>query len=134
MPHASCLLKKEIDYEQPIDLLAIAPISPRDNFTDRKYNHLSVQFLHFAILVDGKKLYLQLKDIDSGKSQVENSQQQKDSTDNIPSPPRALLNLLSKFTHSDSNVVLQVRQKILSLVKAIAPPKSIFKFSSEAVN
>lgn len=110
--------KEEIDYEQPIGLLAIAPSFHKDNFTDRKYNPLSVQFLHFETLAEGEKLYLQLKDIDSGKlSQLEISHQQRDSTDNIPSPPRALLNLLSKFTDSDSTVILQVRQKILSFDK-----------------
>lgn len=110
--------KEEIDYEQPIGLVAIAPIFHRDNFTDRKYNPLSVQFLHFKSFAEGEKLYLQLKDIDSEKvSQLEIPHQQRDSTDNIPSPPRALLNLLSKFCDSDSKVILQIRQKILSFDK-----------------
>ena len=110
--------KEEIDYEQPIGLLAIAPSFHRDNFTDRKYNPLSVQFLHFETLAEEEKLYLQLKDIDSGKvSKLEIPHQQIDSTDNIPSPPRALLNLLYKFCDSDSKVLLQIRQKILSFDK-----------------
>lgn len=110
--------KEEIDYEQPIGLVAIAPIFHRDNFTDRKYNLLSVQFLHFKSFAEREKLYLQLKDIDNAKvSQVEIPHQQRDSTENIPSPPRVLLNLLSKFTDSDSKVLLQIRQKILSFDK-----------------
>ncbi len=111
------LFKEEIDYEQPIGLLAIAPSFHRDNFTDRKYNPLTVQFLRFEVLVDGEKLYLQLKDIDSGKvSQLEIPHQQN-SADNIPSPPRALLNLLSKFYDNDSRVLLKIRQKLLSFDK-----------------
>ncbi|MCL1475769.1 endonuclease NucS domain-containing protein [Argonema antarcticum] len=110
---------EEVDYEQPIGLIAIAPSFHRDNFTDRKYNHLSVQFLQFQIFADGEKFYLQLKDVDSNKVwQVEISYQERESNyDNIPGPPRALLNLLSKFSDADSQLLLRMRQKILTFDK-----------------
>jgi len=59
--------KEDINYEQPVRLVAITPNFNKDNLTDRKYNSLSVQFLHFRILADEKKFYLQLEDIDTGK-------------------------------------------------------------------
>ncbi len=108
----------KIDYEQPIGLIAITPSFHKDNFTDRKYNLLSLQFLKFEIFVDGEKFYLQLKDIDGGKvSQVEIFHQERDSTENIPAPPRALLNLLSKGDGDAREVLLQIRDKILRFDK-----------------
>ena len=109
---------EQVDYTQPIGLMAITPTFHKDNFTDRKYNHMSLQFLTFEILADGKKFYLHLKDIDSGKlSQLEINHQERDSTDNIPAPPRALLNLLSKGDSDAREVLLQIREKILRFDK-----------------
>ncbi|MFB2920531.1 MULTISPECIES: endonuclease NucS domain-containing protein [Aerosakkonema] len=111
---------EQIDYDLPIGLIAIAPNFHKDNFRDRKYCHLDIQFLQFDILLDGEKFHLQLKDVDNGKlSQVEIPHRERESTDNIPSPPRALLNLLSKFPDADSQLLLQMRIKIMSFDKRI---------------
>ena len=56
---------KEINYEQPIRLVAIAPSFHRDNYIDRKYNHLSIEFLQFKLLADDDKCYLQVKNLDN---------------------------------------------------------------------
>ena len=37
-------LEDEIDYQQPISLIAIKPNFHRDNFIDKKYHHLSIDF------------------------------------------------------------------------------------------
>jgi hypothetical protein len=46
-----------INYDRPVRLIAIAPNFHRDNFTDRKYSQLNLQFLECAIVPDGEKLY-----------------------------------------------------------------------------
>lgn len=106
--------KEEIDYGQPVYLVAITPSFHKNNLTDRKYNHLSIQFLQFNILVDGEKFYLQLKDIDKEKtSQLEIPYLEKDSSENTPTPPRSLLNLFSKGDNNTYEMLLQIRAKIL---------------------
>src|SRR6476469_4234480 len=106
---------EEIDYEQPIGLVAIAPSFHRDNFTDRKYNHLVVEFLRCEILLETDSLYLQLKDVDTGKvSQLEIPHQETDSTDDIPPPPKALQKLLTNCEPNQQKEILRIRRKILS--------------------
>ena len=106
---------KEINYDQPIRLIAIAPSFHRDNFTDRKYNHLPIEFLQFNILADNDKCYLQVKDLDNEKvSKLEIPYQEKPSNDPIPDAPRKLLNFLAKCNEIDRNAVLKIRHKILS--------------------
>lgn len=108
----------KIDYEQPINLVAVAPSFHRDNYTDRKYNHLAIRFLEAEVLVNREKVCLQLKDLDAEKvTLVKIPYLQRNSTDNLPGPPRAFLNLLSKFADSDSKLLLKIRQKILSFDK-----------------
>lgn len=110
--------KEDIDYGQPVHLVAITPNFHKDNLTDRKYNHLFIEFLKFEILTNQNKLYFQCKNIDTGKvSQLEIPYQKTDSTINISAPPRVLLNLLSKGDNDAYNVLLQVRDKILRFDK-----------------
>lgn len=110
--------KEDIDYEQPVHLMAITPKFHKDNFTDRKYSRLSSEFLQFEVLVDGNNFCLQLKDIDSGEvSQVEILHQQINSTDDILEVPKKLINLLTKCNNSSENereAVLRIRNKILN--------------------
>ena len=108
---------EEIDYGQPVRLVAIAPNFHKDNFTDRKYSHLSIELFQFAITADGEKFYLQFKDINDNISQLEIYFQEKASTENVTLPPRKLLNFLSKCDRSSDKErknVLKIRQKILS--------------------
>ncbi len=110
---------EEVDYQQPIGLIAVTPSFHKDNFTDRKYCHLNVQFLRFEVLADGEKFYLQLKDVDSGKlTEFDIYYQEIESNDdNKPAHPRALINILSKFSDADSQLLLRMRQKILTFDK-----------------
>lgn len=106
---------EEIDYGQPVRLVAIAPNFHKDNFTDRKYHKLFFQFVQFEIIETSKKSYLQLEDIDLSKvSKVDIIYRERDSTEKIPAPPRALLNLLSKGNDDAREVLLQIRETILS--------------------
>lgn len=110
--------KEDIDYEQPVQLIAITPNFHRDNLTDRKYNSLPIDFFQSGVLADGDNFCLQLKNIDSGKvSQIKIPYQQSDSIENITAPPRALLNRLAKYPDKQQLKVLNIRKKILSFDK-----------------
>ncbi|MBE9184318.1 DUF91 domain-containing protein [Microcoleus sp. LEGE 07076] len=104
-----------VDYAQPVRLIAITPKFHRDNLTDRKYHGLFFQFLQFAIVPDGEKLSLQLKDVDTEHiARVEIADRQTERTDNIPSPPKAFIKLLSQCELSEQEDILKIRHKILS--------------------
>jgi RecB family endonuclease NucS len=104
-----------VNYDRQVRLIAIAPKFHRDNFIDRKYNHLILQFLEFAIVPDGEKLFLQLKNVDTEHtSQLEIADRETPNTDEIPSPPKALLKLLSGCDIVQQQDILKIRHKILS--------------------
>jgi len=115
--------QEEVDYGQSINLIAIKPNFHRDNFTDRKYSHLSIKFLSFQLLVADQKFYLELKDLDSSKfSKVEITHQEREVNEDIPAPPRAIINRLAKCDNSSENereAVLRIRKKILGFDKRI---------------
>ena len=103
----------EIDYEKLVRLVAITPSVHQDNLTDRKYHKLFFQFLKFEI-IQNSQISLHLKNIDTGKSEkIEIIYQEIASTKNIPSPPRALINLLSKGNSDAHEMLLHIRDKIL---------------------
>ncbi|BAZ29659.1 hypothetical protein NIES4074_21060 [Cylindrospermum sp. NIES-4074] len=107
-------LQDEFDYRQPIELIVITPNFHRDNFTDRKYSHLSIQFLGFEILVTGKDLYLELKDLDNSKvSKIEIPHQLREGNQDIPAPPRAFVNRIAKCSTEQQEEITKIRQKIL---------------------
>lgn len=108
---------EEIDYEKSVRLVAIAPSFHRDNFTDKKYSHLSIELFQFAILADGDKFYLQFKDINDNISQIEIYYRETLGAENVSPPPRKLINFLSKCekaSEKERENVLQIRNKILS--------------------
>ncbi|MEH2348853.1 MAG: endonuclease NucS domain-containing protein [Nostoc sp.] len=124
--------QEKVDYGQSINLIAIKPNFHRDNFTDRKYSHLSIQFLDFKILVADQNLYLELKDLDTSKlSKVTIPHQERDVNEDIPAPPRAIINRLVKCDNSSENereAVLRIRKKILGFdkrIQEIVKPNSI---------
>lgn len=111
---------EEIDYGQPVRLVAIAPNFHKDNFTDRKYHKLFLEFLQFEIIETGDKCHLHLKDIDTNKvTKVKIPQLTTDTTESLPIPPPALLKLLSGCTPEQTKVILQIRNQILSFDKRI---------------
>ena len=110
--------KELVDYAQPIDLIAITPKVHRDNLIDRKYHHLSIQFLQFQLVMSGEALYLQLKDTDKDKLfQLEISSQKRDSTESLPAPPKLLQKLLSSCSNEQVRVIMEIRNQILSFDK-----------------
>jgi RecB family endonuclease NucS len=103
-----------VDYTQPIHLVAIAPSFHRDSFIDRKYSHLQIQFLQLALLEDEKNLYFQLRNLDNEAVWVVAIPHPLEpQTVNVPSPPKALLNLLAKCTAEERQGILALREQIL---------------------
>lgn len=104
-----------VDYSQSIRLIAIIPKIHRDNLTDRKYHHLSIQFLQFEFVNSGERLYLQLKDIDTEKLfHLETPLQEKDITEILSTPPKLLQKLLSSCNLEQIRVIIEIRNQILS--------------------
>lgn len=111
---------EEIDYGQPVRLVAIAPNFHKDNLTDRKYHQLSFLFLQFEVIQNIKNFYFQLKDIDREKiSEVSIPQLATNSTEDIPIPPPALQKLLNECTPEQIKVILYIRNQILSFDKRL---------------
>lgn len=111
----------EVDYQKPIELIAITPNFHRDNFTDRIYNHLAIRFFEFSVLVHGSSYFLELKDLDNQRLEtIEIPYQQHHINEDIPPPPRALINRLAKCEKSsekEKEAVFKIRRKILSFDK-----------------
>lgn len=60
---------QEVDYDQGVRLLAIAPTFHSYNHVDRKYNRLSIEFIQTAILQDLDTFSLKLESLDSHVTQ-----------------------------------------------------------------
>jgi RecB family endonuclease NucS len=109
--------REEVDYGQPVSLVAIKPIFHRDNLTDLKYHNLSFQLLQFSVIKKEKIFYFYLKCIDNSQSsQLEIPYQEIDFhpfCKNIPEPPRLLLDWLGSCTGNEPEEILKIRQKLL---------------------
>ncbi|MEH2235535.1 endonuclease NucS domain-containing protein [Nostoc sp.] len=122
-------LQDEIDYQQPISLIAIKPNFHRDNFTDKKYNHLSIEFFEFVVLADGFNYYLQINNLDNGKfSKIEIPHQYRESNEDIPLPSRGLMNRLAKCSSEQQEGILKIRKKVLSFDKRMEEMSSAISF------
>jgi hypothetical protein len=83
---------EQMDYGQPIRLLAIAPTFHRDNFTDRKYSRISIEFLTFQLQPDQGGVSLTLSHLDTGgRTATHAPEQVAPSQPAVASPPKALL-------------------------------------------
>ncbi|OKH38962.1 hypothetical protein NIES2119_07415 [[Phormidium ambiguum] IAM M-71] len=106
---------EKINDEKPVRLIAVAPSFHRDNFTDRKYHHLSIEFWQFMVLAESEKFYLQLKNMENEQvTKLEIPFQEKETNDDIPEPPRAFLKLLLNCNELEKQEILNIRRKILS--------------------
>ena len=103
-----------VDYDRPVRLIAIAAKFHRDNFTDRKYHGLFFQFLQFAIVPDGEKLYLHFKDVDAEHiARVEITYREQYSNETLSEPLRLLLKFIQGCNETEREGVLSVRRQIL---------------------
>lgn len=124
-------LEDEIDYQQPISLIAIKPNFHRDNFIDKKYHHLSIDFFEFAVLADEFNYYFQIKnlDLDNEKvSKIEIHHQDREKNEDILPPSRGLINRLAKCSSEQQEGILKIRQKVLSFDKRMEEISSAVSF------
>jgi RecB family endonuclease NucS len=61
---------QDVDYAQPVRLIAIAPTFHRHNYVDRKYNRLSIEFIKTAILQNLDEFSLRLEWLDNSITQL----------------------------------------------------------------
>ncbi|NJN22676.1 MAG: DUF91 domain-containing protein [Leptolyngbya sp. RL_3_1] len=108
------------DYSQPIRLIAIAPSFHRDNFVDRKYSQVQIEFLTFEIQQTETEYSLKLSHLDTEEcSAVHVSEAFLPTAHEIPSPPKSLLSLLRQCPEIDRDGVLRLRQQLLSFDQRI---------------
>ncbi|MGB3188710.1 MAG: hypothetical protein WBB43_04695, partial [Limnoraphis sp.] len=117
--------RDRIDYDKPVDLVAIAPSFHRDNLIDRKYHQLEFEFFQFSIVQEDNKFYLILKDIDREiTSQIQIFYEDARES-NLPSPPQRLLKFIADFEPSKKETILRIREKILSFDSSIQEFSSV---------
>ncbi|MDZ7993412.1 MAG: endonuclease NucS domain-containing protein [Nostoc sp. EfeVER01] len=122
-------LEDEIDYQQPIGLIAIKPNFHRDNFIDKKYHHLSIDFFEFAVLLEEFNYYLQIKNLDNEKVlKIEIPHQNRERNSDIPPSSRGLLNRLAKCSYEQQEEILKIRQKVLTFDKRMEEISSVVSF------
>jgi RecB family endonuclease NucS len=114
-----------IDYEQPVNLVAIAPSFHRDNLTDRKYHQLEFEFFQFSIVQEDHKFYLILKDIDSDKTSQIKIFYEDARESNLPCQPQRLRKFMTDFPPSKKETILRIREKILSFDSSIQEFSSV---------
>ena len=86
---------EQIDYSQPVQLVANAPSFHRHNLIDRKHTKLIVDFLHVTVAQINQDFHLRLQDIDTNQTWSIPIPYQKldisSLSSNIPDSPQLLL-------------------------------------------
>lgn len=108
----------QVDYQQPIGLIAITPSFHRHNLVDRIYTKLEVQFLIFNIIHIKNEFYLSLTDIDTSEAstikipyqQISDSELSKE----LLYPTKILLETLGAYSKEDQQAILRIRHKLIS--------------------
>lgn len=106
----------EVDWNQPIRLMAIAPSFHADNEIDCNYNTLDIELVGFELMEVNDELHFRLM---THKAEVFTSIpiliEQRTPTVEIPivEPPRKLLNWLSHSSEAESQKIMGIREQIL---------------------
>lgn len=115
--------QEQIDYSQPVRLLAIAPSFHKHNLIDRKHTKLIVDFLQVTITQINQNFHLQLQDTDTNQTwSIPIPYQQLDIStvsSNIPEPPQLLLDWLGACTREEQQAILRLREKVLGFDERI---------------
>jgi hypothetical protein len=115
---------EQMDYGQPIRLLAIAPTFHRDNFTDRKYSRISIEFLTFQLQPDQGGVSLTLSHLDTGgRTATHAPEQVAPSQPAVASPPKALFSLSFTLIVIASEAMFDRRP-----TRRFSPPSATLKF------
>lgn len=113
----------QIDYKQPIHLIAAAPSFHKHNLIDRKYNLLKINLLQIDVIQGNESFELQLQDIDTTQTwSIPIDYREINTTSvssNIPKIPQLLLNWLGACNGEEQQAIIQLREKILSFDERI---------------
>ncbi|MEH2213960.1 endonuclease NucS domain-containing protein [Nostoc sp.] len=113
-------LKHNINYDEQIRLLAICPSFHRHNLIDEKHSRLNFNLFNFFIVYENNEFYFHLSQIhNQSKTKIIkiNYQEvnfQNQETDNIPEPPRLLLDWLGSLTNTEIENLTKIRHQILT--------------------
>ncbi|BBD63052.1 hypothetical protein NIES2109_59020 (plasmid) [Nostoc sp. HK-01] len=114
---------EQIDYSQPVKLIAAVPSFHRHNLIDCKYNLLKIDLLQIQILKDNQQFYLRLQDINTNQTWSIPIPYQElnfsSTTHDIPAAPQLLLDWLGACTGEEQQAILKLREKILSFDERI---------------
>lgn len=126
---------EQIDYNQQINLIGIAPSFHKHNHIDRKYNLLKIDFLELAVLQKNKKFNLNLKDVDTAQTLLINIPYKEIDfskfSQDIPEPPQKLLDWLGSCSGDEQLAIIKMREKILSFdkrIKEIIESRNIIRY------
>lgn len=116
---------KNVDYEKPIRLLAIAPSFHEHSLIDRTYSHLCFELLTFQITSDQHGFHFQLHNLDTDEMTTidipepfhqflyQDSQSQS-KRPQLSKPPKSLTRLLENLSSEKRDEIMTLREEILS--------------------
>ncbi|MEH2348132.1 MAG: endonuclease NucS domain-containing protein [Nostoc sp.] len=113
-------LKTNINYDEQIRLLAICPSFHRHNLIDEKHSRLNFNLFTFFIAYENDEFYFHLSHIHNKlerkiiKINYQEVILQNQENDNIPEPPRLLLDWLGSLTNTEIENFTRIRHQILS--------------------
>jgi RecB family endonuclease NucS len=108
---------EQIDYSKPVRLIAVAPKFHKDNYSDQKYSLLDIELIRFELSQVDSFVFFEIEHEERLRKLKLIVPQASDVV--IPSPPRVLLNLLSKVSEEERQNALRTREKILKFDRRI---------------
>ncbi|PZO43312.1 MAG: hypothetical protein DCF19_05020 [Pseudanabaena frigida] len=119
-----------IKYDQPIRLIAIKPDFHRHNYIDQTYNKLKIEFWQFEITQTDKQLTFHIKNQEENtisstivpypQEYILDEINVQTTLHILPRIPKAFEKLLDERHPSDKDLVLRIREKILSFDERMA--------------
>lgn len=114
---------EQIDYHQPVKLIAAAPLFHRHNLIDCKYNLLTIDLLQIQVFKDNQQFQLCLQDISTNQTwSIPISYQElnfSSTKHDISETPQLLLDWLGACSAEEQQAILKLREKILSFDERI---------------
>jgi RecB family endonuclease NucS len=110
--------QSQVDYRQPISLIAITPSFHRHNLVDRIYSKLEFKFLKFNVIYVKDEFYLSLINIDTSEIvEIKIPYQQISYLElhqELTSPPQILLETLGAYSKENQQAILSIRHKLIT--------------------
>lgn len=107
---------EDLDYNKPIKLVALAPNFHRYNLVDRKYTKLDISFVSFQVVENDSRFDFCLKDVDNEgifQIPIPYTKVELVSKEDLPAPPKLLLDWLGSCTGDEQEGIIKMREKIL---------------------